>query len=197
MLRSSLLILILALSASASAEEFSYNYLYLGYGNTDLDTFNLDGDGYTAGATFAFSDKVHGFADYEAAGLDAAGLFPDTDLERYSVGAGYNTSMSDAVSLFARLSYEYFEMQVNDPLGTVTFDDDGYGFAFGARIAVGSKLELNGIAKYVDYTDSGEDSSIEVAALYEVVDALAVGLSADWSDDISTYTLTARLYFGK
>jgi hypothetical protein len=190
--------LLLALSAAASAEDFSYDYLYLGYGNTDLDTVNIDGDGYTAGASLAFSDKVHGFADYETAGLDAAGLFPDTDLERYSVGVGYNTSMSDAVSMFARLSYDYFEMKVDDPLfGPVTIDDNGYGLAVGVRFAVGSKLELNGIAKYVDYTDLGEDSSIEVAALYEVVDALAVGLSADWSDDISTYTLTARLYFGK
>lgn len=198
MLRSSLILLLLALSASASAEDFSYDYLYMGYGTTDLDTVNVDGNGYTAGASLAFSDKVHGFADYETAGLDAAGLFSDTDLKRYSVGVGYNTAMSDAVSLFARLSYEYFEMKIDDPLfGPVTIDDNGYGFAFGARIAVGSKLELNGIAKYIDYTDGGEDTSIEVAALYEIVDALAIGLSADWSDDISTYTFYGRLYFGK
>jgi len=189
MLRSSLLILLLALSAAASAEDFSYDYLYMGYGTTDLDTVNIDGNGYTAGASLAFSDRVHGFVDYETAGLDF-----DIDLNRWSAGVGYNTSMSDAVSLFARLSYEYVEID-SPQAGAV--DDNGYGFAVGARIAVGSKLELNGIAKYVDYTDGGEDTSIEVAALYEIVDALALGLSADWSDDISTYTFYGRLYFGK
>ncbi len=189
MLRSSLVILLLAFASSASAEDFSYNYLSVGYGTTDLDTVNVDGDGYTAGASFAFSDRIHGFADYETAGLDLG-----VDVNRWSAGVGYNTSLSDAVSLFARLSYEYVE--IDTPIfGTI--DDNGYGFAAGVRFAVGSKLELNGIAKYVDYSDGGDDTSIEVAALYEIVDALALGFSADWSDDISTYTFYGRLYFGK
>jgi long-subunit fatty acid transport protein len=188
MLRSSLIILLLAFSASASAEDFSYDYVFLGYGNVELDSVNVDGNGYSLGGSYGFTDSIHGFASYETADLDFS-----VDTTRYNFGVGYNTSVSDAVDMFARLSYEYLEFDVP---GVGSVDDSGYGLSVGARFAASAKLELDAAVNYVDYGD-GDDTGFEVGGLYNFSDAFALGLAAEWSDEFTTYALTGRFYFGR
>jgi opacity protein-like surface antigen len=188
MLRSTLLILLLVFSASASAEDFSYNYLTLGYGNTDLDVASVDGDGFLIGGSYGFTDSIHGFANYEDAGLDF-----DIDVTRYNLGIGYNTSVSDTVDMFARLSYEYLEFDL--PLGFGSVDDDGYGLGVGLRYAAGEKVELNAGVNYVDYGD-GDDTGFELGGLYNFNNGFALGLNGEWSDEFTTYALIGRFYFG-
>jgi len=189
MLRSTLLIMLLALSASASAEDFNYNFLNLGYGNVELDAVDVDGDGFQIGGSFAFTDSFHGFANYEDAGLDF-----DVDVTRYNLGVGYNTSVSDTVDMYARLSYEYLEFDL--PLGFGSVDDDGYGLGVGLRFAASASLELAAGVNYVDYGD-GDDTGFEVGALYNFNDTFALGLTGEWSDEFTTYALLGRFYFGR
>ena len=124
MLRSSLVILVLALSASASAEDFDYSFLSIGYGVIDFDDIGVDGDGLNIGGSFAINDTIHVFGLYQAADLDF-----DIDASTFSAGIGYNTSVSPAVDLVARLSYEYAEVHAQY---VVTGIDEG-GFAGDAR----------------------------------------------------------------
>jgi hypothetical protein len=188
MLRSSLVILLLALSASASAEDFSYNYVYLGYGNTELDGVSVDGDGFSIGGSYGFTDSIHAFASYETADLDF-----NVDATRYNFGIGYNTSVSDAVDMFARLSYESIDFGLP---GFGSIDDSGYGLSVGARFAASSAFELNAAVNFVDYGD-GDDTGFEVGGLYSFTDSFALGLAAEWSDEFTTYVLSGRFYFGQ
>ena len=194
MLRSSLVILILALSASASAEGFDYNYVFLGYGNTDFDAINSDGDGFSLGGSYGFTDSLHGFAGYDVADLDNNGLGISVDANRWQAGIGYNTSLSDTVDMIARLSYE--SLDLNQP-GPGNLNDSGYGLGIGMRFAASDALELNAGVNYVDYSDAGDDTSFEAGGLYNITNAIAVGFSAEWSDDISTYVVSGRFYFGR
>ena len=107
MLRSTLVALLLLFSAAASAEDFDYTYLWLGYGSLDLDNVNADGNGYMLGGSYAVADKIHVFAGYDSAEVDG-----NVDVSRLSAGVGYNTTISDALDMFARLSYESVEVDI-------------------------------------------------------------------------------------
>ncbi len=188
MLRLSLITLVLAFSASASADNFDYNYLSLGYGSTDFDGIG-DGDGFTLGGSYAFNGKYHAFARYESTELTSA-----VDATRWQMGVGYNKWLTDKVDLVARLSYEYVEFD-NGILASN--DDTGYGLSVGVRYKSSDKLELSAAIKRTDYSDFGDDTSLEVGALYKLNSSYALGLRADWGDDVNTFTLNGRFYFGK
>ena len=189
MLRLSLISLILAFSASANAEDFDYNYLTLGYGSVDFDDLGVDGNGFTLGGSYAMTDSYYAFFNYNAASLDA-----DIDTTLWGAGFGYHRALSDQIDLVAELSYEYFELDI--PLAP-SIDDTGLGLAVGVRFAQSEKLELNAGINYVDYSDGGDDTGFELGALYSINDAYSVGLSGEWSDNISMYTLSGRFHFGK
>ena len=193
MLRSSLVILILALSASASAQNFDYSYLTLGYANTDFDALDADGDGFILGGSYAFTNKFHGFASYQAADLDSSSLAGSVDATRMNAGVGYNTTMSDKLDLFARLSYEYIDL---DAGSGNSVDDSGLGFGVGLRFAASNQLELDAGIKYVDYGDLGDDTSLQVGGLYDFTDTFSLGFGVETSDDVTTIALSGRFYFG-
>ena len=189
MLRLSLISLILAFSASANAEDFDYDFLSVGYGSVDFDDLGVDGTGFSIGGSYAITDAYYAFFDYNAASLDAG-----VDTTTWGAGFGYHRSMSDKVDLVASLSYEYFEFDI--PLAG-SFDDSGLGLSVGFRIAQSDKLELNAGINYVDYGNGGDDTGFKLGALYKVNDDYSVGLSGEWSDNISMYTLSGRFYFGR
>lgn len=189
MLRSSLVLLLLVFSASASAQGFDYNFLQLNYGYVDLDEISVDGDGIGMSGSFALNPDWHVFGDYQTAGLDFG-----IDVSTFGAGIGYNTEMSDTVDLFARLSYQYIELDVPGLPGD---DDTGYGFGVGMRYAANEDLELIAGIDFVDYGDGGDDTAVSIGGLYSFNDAFALGLGGSWSDDISSYTLSGRFYFGK
>jgi opacity protein-like surface antigen len=189
MLRSSLLFLLLALSATASAEEFDYNWLGFGYGTIDFDDANVDGNALGIDGSFAFHPDFHAFASYAAADLDFG-----FDSTSFDLGVGYNTSLSDVVDAYARLSFEYLEFE--GP-GGGSNDDNGYGFAVGMRFAATEQLELEGAIEYVDFSDFGDDTALVLGGLYSFTPQFAVGLFGEWGDDVSSYTLLGRFYWGQ
>ena len=193
MLRSSLLIGLLAFSAAASADGFSYNYLTLGYGNVEI--FDADGDGFNLGGSYAFSDNIHGFLGYETGELESI-----VDATRIRAGIGYNTGLTDALDMYARLSYESIDLDVPailvPILGLGDSDESGYGVGIGGRFRATDQLELNGGIKHVDYGDFDE-TSLEIGGVYSFNDKWSLGLQGDFGDDISTYALSGRFYFGK
>jgi len=188
MLRSTLMILLLAFSTAVNAEGFNYNYISVGYGNTDVDELNDDGDGFVFGGSYAYNDSLHIFAGYEDAELNSV-----VDVTRWNAGIDYNTSLSDTLDMFARLSYESLDFDVPGPRS----DDSGYAFSVGARRRAGNQLELSAAVNYVDYNDRGDDTGIEIGVLYDFSSTWALGLLGEWSDDASTYTISGRFYFGQ
>jgi len=183
MLRSTFAILLLALSASASAEDFDYTFLSAGYGIVNFDAINADGDGFIIGGSYAINSDYHVFFDYQSAGLDFG-----VDASTFDAGFGYHMGLSDQVDFVAGLSYEYVEVG--------NADDNGLGLSLGLRFAASEMLELNAGIKLIDLNDSGNDTGFEVAGLYKINEQFSVGVKGDWTDDISTYSLTGRMYFG-
>ena len=184
MLRSTLVILLLTLSASASAEDFDYTFLTAGYGIVNFDAANADGDGFNLGGSYAINSDYHVFFDYQAAGLDFG-----VDAKTFSAGFAYNRGLSPQVDFVASLSYEYIEVG--------NADDNGLGLGLGLRFAASDVLELNAGIKLYDLNNSGSDTGFALGALYDVNEQFSVGVSGDWTDDVSTYSRVGRLYFGR
>lgn len=186
-MRSALLILLLAFAASAPAEEFDYNYFAIGYGTVDFDDIEVDGDGFGISGSFEFADAFHAFAQYEIADLDF-----NVDATEWNLGVGYHTQLSDRVGAFANLSYEYVEVEAP---GFGSADDNGFGLGVGLRIAATPEFEVATGLKYVDLSDSGDDTAFGLGGLYSFTDLFALGLEGSWTDDVSSYLLTGRFYF--
>ena len=189
MLRSSLLIMLLAFSASANAQGFDYNWLGINYGTIDFDDFNADGNALGIDGSFAFHEDFHTFASYDASDLDFG-----IDRTTFNIGVGYNTELSNVVDAYARLSYEYVEVDVS---GFGSQDDNGFGFGVGMRFAATEQLELEGAIKYVDLNDTGDETALILGGLYSFTPAFAAGLFGEWGDDVTAYTLLGRFYWGQ
>jgi len=188
MLRSSLVLLLLAFTASASAKEFDYNYFSLSYGNIEFDDVNVDGDGFGLAGSYAINEDFHVFGGYQAVGLDFG-----IDASTLAAGIGYHTTLTPVVDLVASVSYQYIDFDAPGP----DDDDNGLGLGVGLRFAASEEIELNAGIRYVNFSDRGNDTGFGVGGLYSFTDAFALGLSGNWSDDASSYTLEGRFYFGR
>lgn len=187
MMRSTLILVLLALSATASAE-FDYNYFEFAYSDIEFDDIDVDGDSLGIGASYALNEDFHVFAAYQSADLDFS-----VDSTAFGVGVGYHTSVSPVVDLLASVSYQFVEVDVP---GFGDSDDDGFELGVGLRFAANEQFELNAGISYVDFGDGGDDTALSVAGLYDFTDAFTMGLGGSFSDDVTSISLIARLYYG-
>ena len=116
------------------------------------------------------------------------------DATRWQAGVGYHRCLTERVDLVARLSYEYVDF-ASGILDSV--DDTGFGLSVGVRYRSSDKLELSAAIKRTDYSDFGDDTGLEVGALYKLTDIYSLGVRAAWGDDVNMFTLNGRFYFGK
>jgi len=188
MLRSSLIIFLLALSANASAE-FDYNFFEFTYSDIEFDDIDVDGDALGIGGSFELNDDVFVFGSYQDADLDFS-----VDATTVGIGVGYHTPLSEVVDLVANVSYQWVEVDVP---GFGDEDEDGFGLGVGMRFAATPEFEVNAGISYVDLGDGGDDTALSVGGLYNFTDAFTAGIGGSFSDDVSSISLIARLYFGR
>ena len=198
MLRSTLLVILFAFSSVVSADDFSYNSVTASYGQMNFDdpTGDADGDVLGIDASFEVGESWFLFAGYGTGELDDDfGISVDIDTMR--AGVGFHTAMSEQFDLVASLSYENVDLSIPG-LGSV--DDSGIGASVGMRFAANEKFELNGAINYADRGDLEpliDETAIEAGFLYNFTESFSAGLSGEWGEDISTYTLGGRFYFGE
>ena len=173
----------------ASGQELSYDWIELQYVNTEIDTgaFEVDGDGFAIGGSFALTDAFQVIASYSDVGFDL-----DVDTTSFSVGAGYRYGVGEATDLVASLSYVSGEVESN--FGDA--DDDGFALTAGLRSAVHEQIEVEGGVAYVDLDESGDETSLFGEGRYWFSDQFAAGIGVDLGDDATTFTISGRYNFG-
>lgn len=132
------------------------------------------------------------FASYGTGDLDD-GFGNSVDIDELSACVGYHMPLSGQVDLVTGLSYEYVDLSAPG-LGSV--DDNGFGLSIGLRFAATEQVELNAGIKYIDLSDSGDDTGFGIGGLYNFTENFSVGLSGSWTDDTSTYGIGGRFNFG-
>ena len=176
----------LAVAGSAAAAELDYNYAELRYIDTEL--FDRDGDGFEIGGSLELAQSVHIFGSFQT--LDFGGGF---DRSAFEIGGGYAMPLNTGTDLIARLSY--IEGEIDAP-GGGDFDDSGFGFSAGARTMFTPQIEGRAFVNYVDLDESGDEVSFEIAGDYFLNDQIALGASLELGDDVTSWTIGARWFFG-
>jgi hypothetical protein len=182
----------LALSGTAATAADNgprYTYGEVGYSHLDFDDFDADGDAWYLNGSFALTDMFHVVAGYTDGNLDANGG-GSADYSSWNLGVGINYPISDTIDLVGRLSYLSAEVE-ND-------DEDGYGLYAGVRAMVMPQFELNGGVDYTDLGgDFGDDTAVELGAVYNFTDMVAAAAGVSFSDNVTQYNIGLRLYFGE
>jgi hypothetical protein len=180
---------------AADAEGISYSYLDLGYVTTDLDGVDKDLDGFVLRGSLEFADNWFLYARYLDQGVSTAGV--DFDMQQYAVGGGYAWSFAENMDLYGKFGYTEAELDISGRgLGGAGVDDDGYELAAGIRARPMELVELEGAINYVDLSDSGDDTSLGIAARWFITEAVALGVEGEFADDADTYGIGFRWQFG-
>jgi len=177
------------MTGSAAAAELDYNFAELRYIDTELDAgpFDVDGDGFELGGSMELAQSVHIFGNFQT--LDfGSGI----DASRFEVGGGYAMPLNNNADLVARLSY--IDGEIDTPAGDA--DDSGFGFSAGARSMFNPQIEGRAFVNYVDLDETGDEVSFELAGDYFLNDQIALGASLELGEDVTTWTIGGRWFFG-
>lgn len=180
---------------AANAEGIGYTYADLAYVTTDIDGFDDELDGFLLRGSLEIADNWFLYARYLDESVSTQGV--DIDFQQYSVGGGYAWSFAENMDLYGRLGYTKAEVDVeNFGFGDLDADDDGYELGVGVRARPIDIIELEGAINYVDLSDSGDDTSLGVAARWFITDAIALGVEGEFADDADTLGIGFRWQFG-
>jgi hypothetical protein len=171
------------------AEGPSYSYIHGLYQEVDVDVgggFDADGDGFAVAGSVAINDSWFLFVDYSSAEFDFS-----IDFDRVSAGAGWRSAVSDKTDWFVTASFVDAEISAG---GFGSFSESGVGASIGVRSMLNPNLELAGAVRY---SDPEEETAVRGELWYTVTGNLALGVAADFGDDLSSYGLGLRLYFDK
>lgn len=176
------------LAGGVSAAELSYDYLELRFVDSEIDAGvnDIDGDGIKIGGSYQIADNVHTFGSYQT--LDFNGI----DLNAFEIGAGYMTSIAPSTDFVARIAYINGEVETG--IGNV--DDSGFSLAAGFRRMLRPDVEARAFINHVDLDESGGETSLELAGDYFFNDQFAAGLSLEFGDDATSWTIGGRYFFG-
>ena len=197
MLRSTLLVMLFAFSSAAFAEDFSYNNVNLTFGQLTIDDPAGDADADMIGfnGSYEINESFFGFAGYSTGDLEDGGPI-SADVELWRIGVGYHMPLTENVDLVTSLSYEFVDISISGFPGA---DDSGLGAALGLRYAMSESIEVNAGVSYADRGDLEpviDETLLNLGVLYNFNDTFSAGVSGEWGDDMSTYTLGGRFYFG-
>lgn len=191
MLRIIAVLILSAFSASALADGLSYNYVQAAFQDVEIDVggTDVDGDGFGFGGSFEVSESVHIFGSYQSADLGGG-----VDANQLTAGVGWSTGISGNADFVARIGYTDVEIDTG-VFGSA--NDDGFVAEIGLRGMAGQNLELAGFISQVELDDSGGDTGVRGEAWYSFNESFALGFSMDVADDVTTYGIGGRLYFGQ
>ena len=179
-------------SAVAMADGLSYSYVQANYQEIDIDFgggADADGDGFAVGGSAEIGEDWFIFAAYSTFDLESV-----VDYTTLTAGAGYHSDVSAKTDWFATVGYAEAEV---DASGFGSADDSGFGISLGLRSMVNDNLELYGNIGYVDLGDGADGTTIGAGLWYTVSGNLALGLGAEFDDDVTGYGIGLRLYFDK
>ncbi len=188
MKRSLVVFSLMAMSSLAFAEGFGYTFLQASYGTVDIDNVSVDGDGLGLSGSFGITDNLNIVGGYQTADFGSL-----ADADEWSIGLGVHAPITDIMDVTAAVSYIDVEF---DALGVPVAEDDGFGLDVGIRANLSSLIEVTAGISYVDLSDSGDDTGFNGGVLFNFTDMFALGLSGDWADDVATYSISGRIYFG-
>ena len=108
-----------------------------------------------------------------------------------AVGIGGHYGIADNLDLVGRIGWTKVEISS----GPFDVDDDGYLIDLGLRGRVGDAVELEGGARYTDFSDGGDATSLFVGGRFHFNETWALGAEYQDGDDSSSILAYVRASF--
>ena len=163
--------------------EMNYTNFEVSMIDVELDSANVDGDGFALEGSHELNDRFHLFGEWQDQSLDFG-----IDGRSLELGGGYTHSFSDKLDFVGTVSYIDAELKQ----GSLTADDDGLGIGGGIRSRVAESVELDASLQLVDFDESGSDTGYSFGGHYYFNDSMAIGASADFTDNADTLRVGFR-----
>jgi hypothetical protein len=113
------------------------------------------------------------------------------DLTSYAVGFGGRYGVAENVDVVGRIGWA----QVEVDSGPFNADDDAYLIDLGLRGRIGDAVELEGGARYTDFSDGGDSTGLFVGVRFHFNATWALGAEYQDGDDTSTILAYVRASF--
>lgn len=178
--------LMLALAPLAAlAEDMSYSFVDPVYVETDIDGVGPSLDGFGLRGSVGFAQNWFAFGEYSAQSVSGV------DLDTYTVGLGGHYGLADNLDLVGGIGWTKAELSA----GPIDVDDDGYLIDAGLRGRVGQAVELEGGARYTDFSDGGDATGLFVRGRFHFNRTWALGAEYQDGDDSSSLLAFVRASF--
>jgi hypothetical protein len=177
-------LMLAAAPLAALADDMSYSYVDLAYVETDIDQ-GPTADGFALRGSVGFAENWFAFGEY--ADQSVSGV----DLTQYAVGIGGHYGLAESLDLVGRVGWAKVEIDA----GFVDADDDGYLLDLGLRGRVGDAVELEGGARYVDFGDGGDETSLFFGGRFHFNETWALGAEFQSGDDLDVILAYVRASF--
>jgi outer membrane cobalamin receptor len=107
------------------------------------------------------------------------------------VGLGGRYGLAENLDLVGRIGWTKAEISS----GPIDVDDDGYLIDAGLRGRVGDSVELEGGARYTDFSDGGDATGLYVGGRFHFNETWALGAEYQDGDDTSAILAYVRASF--
>jgi len=179
----------LALSLSTSSiANTSPNWSYVQGGYTD----NEVGSGFELSASRLLNDKVFLFGDYSY--VSDSEMSIDMNLSQLSLGGGMRYELTTKTDLFAALSYEKVNIEIDGWGQSADEDENGFGMTVGGRSAFNEYLEAGASLALLTF-DGENETKLKVFGQFSITPEFSVGISMSSMEDFDTTTVYGNFKF--
>lgn len=184
---SSTLLLLLA-TAGAQAAGFSYDHAQVSFDDVDFDVpgFNVDGDGITFSASYAFHPDYFVSASYGSWDLNGS-----VDGTQYTLGLGLHSAMNAQTDLVLDAVLGNIELDS----GSSTFDNDFWRLGVALRHKLSNRVEVGGALYYYNFDIGDSDTAFGFNALFNLTKEVSALAAIEFRDDVDILSLGIRYYY--
>lgn len=179
--------LLAALPFAASASELSYSYVEGGYSR--ISGLGDKVDGWAVNGSAALGSNFHLFGGFQS--VDVSGL--PVDVDRTSLGFGYNHELNRGTDLVARLSYNRYDANVSG--SSFGLNVNTWAGEVGVRSQLAPSFEGYVFAGYERPTSGGGDFYGRLGAQYSFTRSFGLVADAKIADGSREYFIGPRFTF--
>jgi opacity protein-like surface antigen len=198
-------------SNARAADGLNYTWLEANYlrtrtevavlGPTGYSAFDIDGNGFGLRGALRLATHLHAYMEFQK--QDFSFDLPVQDqtshislgLDTREAGLGVNWALPWNIDVLGRVAYVKADSRVG--ITEHVLDEDGYALQAGARASVTRRVELEGLAHYVDLRDTGDTLGLRISGRYHFTDLFTAFVGGELDGDTTIWMAGIRVSFPK
>ena len=173
-----------AFSAQTFSDGPAWDFVEAGYQVADVDDVDVfEPSGFDIEGSMLVGENFFVNGGYR--NLDDEEMGVELELSQLSLGVGYRYGMTKSTDVFATVSFENLDAEVNfEGENFFAGDENGFGVAIGVRSMVIDQLELTAQVKQIEL-DETSNTGFKAGINYYFTPAFAIGATYEDRDEFS------------